>query len=70
MTETAETEASAPRCPECCQHGILLTRPCGWCENDYDPDHAADAWIPDDQPMWKCPHGIGVDPEDEGAARA
>jgi hypothetical protein len=53
----------APRCPLCCEHGILLVRNCGWCENDYDPDHLADAWLPEEEPMWLCPHGIGVEPE-------
>jgi hypothetical protein len=44
----------APRCPLCCEHGKPLTGPCGW--------RGHDAGIPDDRPMWLCPHGIGVEP--------
>ena len=44
-------------CDLCCVHGIPLTRPCGWCSNDYDPDHTANEWLPDGEPHWPCPHG-------------
>lgn len=50
-----------PRCPLCCGHGRLLTANCGWCSNDYDPDHLADVSIAEDEPMWLCSHGIGVE---------
>jgi hypothetical protein len=56
------TSEQAPRCPLCCEHGIPLTRNCGWCQNDYDPDRLADVWIADGEPMWLCPHGVGAEP--------
>ncbi len=46
-----------PRCPECCTHGVPLTRDCGACE---DHENGYLDWINDDEPQWLCPHGIGV----------
>lgn len=48
----------APRCNHCCSHGVPLIHWCGWCEDiEQGMD---DCIIPEDEPQWLCPHGIGV----------
>ena len=48
-----------PRCPECCAHGIPYNRNCGWCQ---DWEDGVDYGVPAaDEPMWLCPHGVGVE---------
>jgi len=62
------TDAGKPRCPRCCTHGLPYSAEdmkkygtsgwCGWCEDEevYGP------MIPDDEPQWLCPHGVGEQP--------
>lgn len=52
------SEHPAPRCPECCEHGIPLKWACWWCEGDL-ADYLGPA---EDEPQWLCPHGIGEAP--------
>lgn len=49
-----------PRCPLCCEHGVPLSRP--WCSYCEDRDGGYLDAIADDEPMWLCPHGVGVEP--------
>lgn len=49
------------RCPLCCEHGILLTRECGWCRNDDGEPYEGPR---KGEPQWLCRHGIGAEPDD------
>jgi hypothetical protein len=55
----AVSAKKAPRCALCCDHGVPLTRNCGSCE---DVEGGYLDVISEDEPMWDCPHGIGVAP--------
>lgn len=70
-TDTGKPDAQPePRCPKCCTHGLPYSAEdqktygtssgwCGWCGDV--ADGYADP-IPDDEPQWLCPHGIGDHP--------
>lgn len=51
------------RCPLCCEHGIRLTRECGWCRNDDGEPYQGPSG---DEPQWICQHGIGRDLRQDG----
>lgn len=48
---------NSPRCPHCCMHGVPFDEWCGWCEDLNEGYY--DCYIPPDEDMWLCPHGVG-----------